>query len=117
MQPNATLIFQSCLRRNREAARFFDACTPGQKEAILSQLDKVEHRTPLPAISPAPPCNPGGAVPCPELGGYSQGNPPAHQEDMFCKEILSFSNQKCRISATTSDFPVFRSIIFLNLFI
>ena len=43
MQPNATLVFQSCLRRNREAARFFDACTPGQKEAILSQLDKVEH--------------------------------------------------------------------------
>ena len=41
MQPNATLVFQSCLRRNREAARFFDACTPGQKEAIRSQLDKV----------------------------------------------------------------------------
>ena len=43
MQPNATLVFQSCLRRNREAARFFDACTPGQKEASLSQLDNVEH--------------------------------------------------------------------------
>ena len=111
MQPNATLVFQSCLRRNREAARFFDACTPGQKEAILSQLDKVEHMDAFVRHLPS------GAVPCPEPGGYSQGNPPAHQEDMFCKEILSFSNPKCRISATTSDFPVFRSIIFLNLFI
>ena len=41
MQPNATLVFQSCLRRNREAARFFDVFH--QKRGHSLPAGQVEH--------------------------------------------------------------------------
>lgn len=35
--------FGMLLRKNTEASKFYDRCTPAQKQAIQSQLSNVQH--------------------------------------------------------------------------